>query len=212
MNSKDEAEKMIGFLQGTLQDIDEDSILVNVGGVGYQVLLPSNAFAALPSLGTEIELYTHMEVRESNIALFGFPNKQELQLYKRLLTVSGIGPKGALNIIGAIEHKRFIYAILNEEINYLTKLPGVGKKTAQRLILELKDKLSLPVELYPEYKETSELASAALDALQGLENLGYQKQEILPFLTKGQEVVGPKASPQELIRFVLKEVAKSRRG
>lgn len=203
---------MIGYLQGILQDRDEDSILINVGGVGYQVLLPTNVFATLPDLGSEIELYTHMEIRESNIALFGFPDKQDLQLYKKLLTVSGIGPKGALNIVGAVDHKRFIYAIANEEINYLTKLPGVGKKTAQRLILELKDKLSLPVELSPEYTGTSELASAALDALQGLESLGYQKQEILPFLIKGQEVVGQKASPQELIRFVLKEVARSRRG
>lgn len=203
---------MIGFLQGILQDIEEDSILINVGGVGYQVMLPSNAFASLPSLGSEIEVYTHMEVRESNVTLFGFPNKQDLQLYKKLLTVSGVGPKGALNIIGAIDQNHFIYAILNEEINYLTQLPGVGKKTAQRLILELKDKLSLPVDLSPKYTGTSELASAALDALQGLESLGYQRQEILPFLVKGQEVVGKKASPQELIRFVLKEVAKSRRG
>ncbi|HHW07458.1 MAG TPA: Holliday junction branch migration protein RuvA [Clostridia bacterium] len=203
---------MIGYLQGILQEIEGESILINVGGVGYQVLLPANALISLPAVGSKIELYTHLEVREDSVALYGFVNKEDLQLYKKLLTISGIGPKGALNIIGSIDQNRFVYSIINEDLNYLTKLPGVGKKTAQRLILELKDKLSCPADAAFRPPGTEEQGANISDAILGLQSLGYQKQEVWPFLTRGLEVLGREASPQELIRFVLKETAKARRG
>lgn len=198
---------MIGYLQGVLQEIDEESVLLNVGGVGYQVFLPSNALAALPAVGSRIELYTHLEVREDGVTLYGFISKQDLQLYKKLLNISGIGPKGALNIIGAIDRNRFISSIIHEDLNYLTKLPGVGKKTAQRLILELKDKLSLP-----EASGKGQYEANAADALLGLQSLGYQKHEVWPYIVKGLELLGRQASCEELIRFVLKEVGRARRG
>ncbi|HHY59519.1 MAG TPA: Holliday junction branch migration protein RuvA [Clostridia bacterium] len=203
---------MISYLQGILQEIDEESIVLNVGGVGYRVFLPGRALASLPSVGSQVELYTHLDVREDGLTLYGFLDKQDLQLYKKLLTISGIGPKGALNIIGAVERNRFIASIFQEDLGYLTKLPGVGKKTAQRLILELKDKLALPEDMLVRSSGGGEYGPNAADALLGLQSLGYQKQEVWPYLLQGLEVLGRQVSSGELIRFVLKEVGKARRG
>lgn len=204
---------MIAFLQGTLLDIESDAIILNVGGIGYRVMIPSNLMVSLPPKGTVMEIHTYLNLREDNISLYGFMTKADLAIFNKLLTVTGIGPKVALNILGATEQKRFVRSILNEEVSYLTKLPGVGKKTAQRLILELKDKLTLSEEVSLEGAGTKELsAPAAEDALQALMSLGYQKDEVLSLVLKGQEVLENGFSAQELIRFVLKGTAENRRG
>lgn len=204
---------MITFLHGTLLDVDPDGIVLNVGGVGYRIMLPSKLMITLPPKGAVMEIHTYLNIRDDGASLYGFTTKGDLNLYKKLLTVSGIGPKVALNILGATEQDRFINSILTEEVSYLIKLPGIGKKTAQRLILELKDKLSLPEEMSLAGVAVTELSTPDLeDALQALMGLGYQKQEVLPLLLKGQEEFGNNLSAQELIRFVLKGTAKNRRG
>lgn len=203
---------MIGFLQGTVIDVDTDYIVLNVGGVGYRVFLPSNLMNPSPAVGTELRLHVETEVREDSVTLYGFRKKEELKLYQKLRSVSGIGPKVAIGIMGAAEESRFIRSILNEEINYLTKLPGVGKKTAQRLILELKDKLSLPVEQLDTKELEGSSAPVLEDALQGLLSLGYLKPEVMPLLLKGQEILGSECNTQDLIRFVLKAAGNNRRG
>ncbi|NLC76192.1 MAG: Holliday junction branch migration protein RuvA [Clostridia bacterium] len=203
---------MIAFLQGTVIDIEEDSVILNVGGVGYRVFLPDNLMALLPPIGAELQLHVEQEVREDRVALYGFKDKEQLQLYRKLISVTGIGPKVALGIIGATDPGRFIRSILNEELNYLTKLPGVGKKTAQRLILELKDKLTLPESQLHRGTTDTYLSSVREDALEALVSLGYQKQEVLPFLAEGHQVLGDQCGVQELVRFVLKAAGKNRRG
>lgn len=203
---------MIAFLQGILQDIEPDAIILNVNGIGYRVMLPEKIIMSLPPRGEVMEIHTFFNLREDSASLYGFMSKDELGLFKKLLSVSGVGPKVAMNIMGATENIRFIEAILGEEMNYLTKLPGVGKKTAQRLIFELKDKLTLPEGMIVDGSMALGTKSASgQDALDALLELGYQKQEVLPFIAKGQEVLGMESAPQELIRFVLQGIAKGRR-
>jgi Holliday junction DNA helicase RuvA len=202
---------MIGYLHGTVVDVDNDYVILNVGGVGYRVTLPANLMNPSPAIGTELQLHVELELREDSVTLYGFRGKEDLKLYQKLRSVSGIGPKVAIGIIGTAEQSRFIRSILNEEINYLTKLPGVGKKTAQRLILELKDKVSLP-EYQLDSKVPDGPSSPVLDdALQALLSLGYLKPEVLPLLVKGQELLGSQCDAQDLIRFVLKAAGKNRR-
>lgn len=201
---------MIAFLKGVLVSIEMDSITVDVAGVGYSVLIPKNAINFLPSIGGEIQIHTHLNLREDGATLYGFNTKEELSLFKKLISVTGIGPKVAINILGATERGRFVTAIFNEDLNYLTKLPGVGKKTAQRLILDLKDKLSVTEDMMPNVGQLYELPDNGLeDALQALISLGYQKQEVMSLLVKGRDELGDSHSTQDLIRFVLRDRGKA---
>ena len=131
---------MIAFVQGKLQYRDGENIVINVGGIGYHVVIPAKLVAALPPLGENIAVHTYFHLREDEASLFGFLQQDDLHLFKLLLSVSGIGPRVALNIVGATDHNSLMQAILAEDLAYLMKMPGIGKKTAQRLILELKIK------------------------------------------------------------------------
>ncbi len=204
---------MITFLKGVLVSIETDNIVLDVGGVGYSVLIPKNAISLLPSIGSIIQINTYLNLREDGATLYGFIEKEGLGLFKQLISVTGIGPKVAINILGATSEKPFVAAIFNEDLSYLTKLPGVGKKTAQRLILDLKDKLHMTEEATVSPGNISGLPDENLDdALQALLNLGYQKQEIMSLLVRGKSELGPKYSSQDLIRFVLKDQGKAGRG
>lgn len=204
---------MITFLKGILVSIETDNVTLDVAGVGYCVFVPKNVINFLPPIGNVLQIYTYLNLREDGATLYGFITKDELNLFKKLITVSGVGPKVAINMMGAIEKGRFVSAIFNEDISYLTKLPGVGKKTAQRLILDLKDKLSSTRDLEATINISSELTGSSIeDALQALIGLGYQKQEVMPLLIKGRDILGDELSAQDLIRFVLKGQGKAERG
>ena len=132
---------MINFLRGTLVEAQNGMVTVEVNGVGYGVYVPSSLTGRLPSSGQEVRLFTCLMVQENNLSLFGFFAPAELELFRSLLNVDGIGPKGALKVLSAFDPAALRLAIIKEDINMLSSAPGIGKKTAQRMILELKDVL-----------------------------------------------------------------------
>jgi Holliday junction DNA helicase RuvA len=160
---------MIATLTGTLQSKTPEAVVVDVRGVGYEVRVPISTLADLPSVGESVMLYIHTHVREDAIQLFGFRNPGEKRVFITLLGISGIGPKVALNILSGIAYEDFLNAVESEEISILTKIPGLGKKTAHRIILELRGKL--PREVEPAG------GSVHNDALSALMNLGYKRAD-----------------------------------
>lgn len=167
---------MIAFLRGVLFECHPESITVEVDGMGFEVLIHSRAFAALPVKGSEIFIYTYFQVLENEFKLYGFLEKSELELFKILLGVSGIGAKAALGILGSIEPDQFYQIIAGQDIKSLTRIPGIGKKTAERLIFELKDKIDRPVVLLEKNNSSDSMLG---DILEALETLGYNRREIV---------------------------------
>lgn len=132
---------MIAFLTGQLAEKGPDHAILDVGGVGYRVVMSSNSLSALPAVGDSVRVLTYMQVREDDISLFGFENAREKALFARLITVSGVGPRVALAALSSFEPDTLVAAIASEDVGIVSSIPGVGKKTAQRIILELRDKL-----------------------------------------------------------------------
>jgi Holliday junction DNA helicase RuvA len=164
---------MIAHLRGRLFSKAPNQAVVECGGVGYDVTISVATFSALPSEGAEVSLTIFTHVREDQIALFGFAEVQEKRLFERLLTISGIGPKLAITVLSGIAADRLVTAIRAQDHATLTRIPGIGKKTAERVVLELKDKLddlaTAPVTA------GVHLGAAGEDALSALTNLGYQR-------------------------------------
>lgn len=163
---------MIATLHGTLQARTDDALIVNVGGVGFRVRVPTHTLANLGALGSQVHLFTHLHVREDELALYGFATEDELHLFETLLTVSGIGPKVGLGILSAAPADTLRVAIAQGNVEALTAIPGIGKKTAQRLILELKGKIDVSG-----LGEVSELTPLDKDVMDALINLGYSAAE-----------------------------------
>ncbi|MEW6001504.1 MAG: Holliday junction branch migration protein RuvA [Nitrospirota bacterium] len=157
---------MIGSLRGKLINKNPDHIIVEVGGVGYQVNVPLNTLSVFPEEGNEIFLHVYTHVREDSLQLYGFTEEDEKRIFTTLLGITGIGPKMALNILSGISHDELLHAIETEDVAMLCRIPGLGKKTAHRLILELKEKLPSPKEKRDRFFE---------DTLSALINLGYKK-------------------------------------
>src|SRR5690554_1437219 len=131
---------MIGYITGDLTVVSQDSIIIEQAGIGYELTVPSSAINNLPSIGSDVKIYTYLHVREDILALYGFLNHDDLKVFKLLITVSGIGPKAAIGILSALTPDDLRFAILSEDVKAITQAPGVGPKTAKKLILELKDK------------------------------------------------------------------------
>ena len=163
---------MIATLHGKLQSRTDDSLIVNVGGVGFRVRVPSSALANLGAVGGDVMLFTHLHVREDDLSLYGFATEEELRLFETLLTVSGIGPKVALGVLSSASADTLRIAIAQGNLDVLTAIPGIGKKTAQRLVLELKGKIDVSG-----LSEVGELSSLDEDVMNALINLGYSAAE-----------------------------------
>lgn len=133
---------MISFLMGIIEEKNENSAIINVNGVGFNINISSNTFSSLPLVGESTKIFTYMSVREDDISLYGFSSIEERDLFNKLITVTGIGPKMALGILSGLSLSDLIIAIIKEDSKLLSKIKGLGKKTAERLCLELKDKLS----------------------------------------------------------------------
>jgi len=161
---------MIGFLRGSVIFRGADFIILDVNGVGYRVRVPTPTLANLGEVGAAAELYTHLHVREDELSLFGFATHDELEFFEVLLSVSGIGPKVALGILSAAPPIVIRSAIAQNNLDVLTTLPGIGKKTAQRLVLELKGKIELGEEI-------AELSPLDQEVVATLINLGYSAAE-----------------------------------
>ena len=194
---------MIGFLRGKVVQLLTDYCLLDVGGVGYRVFIPTSTRSRLKT-GEEAMLYTHLSVREDAMTLYGFESQEEYQGFQMLISVSGIGPKVALGILSSITVSKLFQAIHGQQLAVLTKLPGVGKKSAERMILELKDKAAELDGAEGEFEApVEEIGDSLSDAAAALSSLGYSQTEISSVLRRVKEPV----STEEAVKFALKEFA-----
>ena len=159
---------MIAHLRGKLAQKDPARVIVDVNGVGYEVFIPLTTYTALPETGSEVSIDVHTHVREDLIALYGFSTARERKIFEKLMTISGIGPKLAVTILSGGSVEDLAGAIKRSDLARLTAIPGVGKKTGERIILELKDKLQ-------EFAEAPAKSTVETDVLSALENLGYNR-------------------------------------
>ena len=193
---------MIGSLRGRLLSKRAGSVIIDVQGVGYEVAVPTGAMAALPEQGVEVFLHIHTHVKEDGIKLYGFASEQERQVFGTLLGVNGVGPKLALNVLSSLPGGAFQEAVQREDTALLSKVPGIGKKTAARIILELKNKLPAI---------TASVKDAVFeDALSALVNLGYKKDEAGKAIEKARRKTGDGGEGN--IEGLLKEALKGLTG
>ncbi len=196
---------MIGYLKGTLVDKDEKTLLVLVDKVGFTIYVPEKEISFIKE-GSEIELFTELVVRENEMHLYGFLTKEEKEMFNILNEVSGIGPRSSIGIISFLDINTLSKAVVNEDINTLVKLPGIGKKTAQRIILDIKEKLvkrgNFGSQKITENKYSGQEKDKLSFVFDSLEALGYSNKEILhilPELENNREL-----SEQEIIKSALK--------
>lgn len=177
---------MIAYVKGTVEDIAEDNVVIDVGGMGYNVRVSADTAAKLPGIGQQAKLYTYMNVREDAVQLFGFLSRNDLEIFKKCITVSGIGPKGALAILSVLDADSLCFAIMSGDAKAISKAPGIGTKTAERLILELKGKIQVEDTLIG--KEVAGRGADAVgtgdtaqkrEAVEALVSLGYGQAEAL---------------------------------
>jgi Holliday junction DNA helicase RuvA len=191
---------MIATLEGTLEYRGEDSIIIRVGGIGFRVYISSSTSSQLGAVKGRVSLYTHLHVREDNISLYGFASSEELALFKNLISVSGIGSKLALAMLSAFDPEQLIVAITSGDIDLLSQAPGVGRKMASRLVVELRGKLE------KEWKEVA-LPSApeSADVLAALTGLGYSVAEATKAISRLSDSDG--LSLEEKIRMALQQLS-----
>jgi len=164
---------MIASLQGKLEALGSDSAVINVGGIGFQVYMPTSTLSTLGTVGETVKLHTHLHLREDNATLYGFASTEELGLFQTLIGVSGLGPKLAIAMLSALNVEQISMAIVTGSADLLTVVPGVGKKMANRLILELKEKIGAGFIATP----AAQLAQENTDVLAALTTLGYSAAE-----------------------------------
>ncbi|MCQ2359336.1 MAG: Holliday junction branch migration protein RuvA [Phascolarctobacterium sp.] len=200
---------MIGAVKGIVAYLGSDNAIIDTpGGVGYRVHMPSSHLAQL-FLGKEVRLNVHTAVREDAITLYGFLSLEYYELFELLLTVSGVGPKLALGIVSACKPDEFYLAVQTKDLKVLTKLPGIGKKTAERMLLELKDKIGdgFTEVVGNDYGATVNTKNNAVgEAMEALTALGYSNSEIVPTLKKIENLES--LASEEIIRQALKLFAK----
>lgn len=200
---------MIGMISGVILEKQAPQLVVNVNGLGYEVDAPMSTFYQLPDVGHEVKLFTHFVVREDAQHLYGFYTRDERTLFRTLLKVNGVGPRMALTILSSAAPAEFVRCVLDNDTASLVRLPGIGKKTAERLVIEMRDKLS---DWYKaEVPEGATLAPAdknprhqsLQDAIAALVSLGYKHPEANRTVTK---IDDGQASSEELIRRALREM------
>lgn len=169
---------MISYIKGPLVDIWEDMIVVEAAGIGYNIHVPVSVIEALPKAGTEVQIYTSLQVREDAMTLFGFLSRQDLQMFRQLLGVNGIGPKAALGLLSALRVDDLRMAILSGDAKAISRAPGIGPKTAQRVILDLKDRIKIE-DILPGGGTFGDAPGAAAAAASGMEGAGKEAVEAL---------------------------------
>lgn len=174
---------MISYIRGELTEVLSDAIVVEAGGVGFEINVPNTVFGSLPRIGEEVKIYTYFRVSEDAMSLYGFCRRSDLEMFRQLLGVSGIGPKGALAILSALTPDDLRMAIVASDAKAIARAPGVGAKTAQRVIIDLKDKVSIEDVLGAPASAVSSVPAAARetgasgDAIEALMALGYGATE-----------------------------------
>lgn len=186
---------MIAFVRGTAVDMTENSVIVETGGIGYEIYMTGTDLSQI-HMGEEIKIHTYFNVREDAMQLYGFRSKDDLQMFKLLLGVNGVGPKAAVGVLAGITADELRFAILSDDVKTLSKAPGIGKKTAQKLILELKDKMKLEdafeLKLAHEQERAAvgagEVSDGRQEAVEALVALGYSSADALRAVRKVTDV------------------------
>ena len=175
---------MYSYIKGTLEEVSEDLIVVENNGIGYNIRISARMLDALPARGEQVKIYTYLYVKEDAFSLFGFPSRDELEMFKLLINVSGIGPKGGLAVLSVLSANDLRFAIVAEDAKTISKAPGIGSKTAKRLIIELKDKIDLEVAIETGFEEMETPAAGGnsnnrirKEASEALVALGYSATE-----------------------------------
>ncbi len=200
---------MIAYVKGQLAEKYEESVVIEQGGVGFCISIPASLYNMLPPCGSELKLYTYLYLREDGLSLYGFLAREDLTIFRLLLTVSGIGPRGALGILSTVTPDNLRLAILSEDAKTIAKAPGIGVKTAKKLIIELKDKIDLAeaLELTKEHEEkqadAEHIGTVRAEAVEALTALGYSAAEALGAVKKVE--ITEEMTVEELLRAALKK-------
>ena len=203
---------MIAYLKGEVVEIEEEKLILECGDIGYNISMPASALDGTLRPGQEVKIHTHLHVREDAMQLYGFLTRDDLKMFRMLLGVSGIGPKAALGILSGLSADELRFAVLSDDIKTISRAPGVGKKTAQKMILELKDKLDLQEAFDTKtmhvqeasQAETGDLVDAKKEAVQALTALGYSGSEALRAVK--QVDVSPDMNVEEILKLALKKM------
>ena len=198
---------MIAFVRGTVMHIESDSLIIDTGNIGYNVYVPMTMLSSFPKEGAQIMLYTYLQVKEDGWSLYGFEDTEQLAVFKTLLGVSGIGARTALNIIDTLTVKKIILSIGNKDITAFTSVSGIGKKTAERLILELKDKFKSEISVNDGVSmpvESQVLGEAAAALMQ----LGFSPSEARSLSAQAAAFLGADVEEEKIIKEALRLSAK----
>lgn len=201
---------MIAFVKGQLEDISEENAVIDVGNMGINVKISARTASRLPGMGKTVKLFTYTLVREDTFNLYGFLTRDDLDIFKKLITVNGIGPKGGLAILSVLSADELRFAVLSGDSAAIARAPGVGKKTAERVILDLKDKISLEDTLVHKEMQTSKDEAASVDgrarteAVEALTALGYSSSEALRAVKSVPE--GESMDVETLLKQALKNL------
>lgn len=198
---------MISHLKGILDHLDKNHIVVDVGNVGYHVNVPPSTLAKLPKVGEEVKLFTYQVVREDDISLYGFLSKEERSLFSLLLSVSGIGPKASLSILSGFPIDKLVAAITTADVDLISTVPGIGKKTAQKLVIELKEKVAKAYAIKPSDMAIGIKGDAPIvsDAISALIALGYSPREARDTILKSGIDLSSN-SVEEIVKQALKSL------
>ena len=195
---------MFAYLKGILAIKRNDTVVIDVNGVGYKLNIPYSTYQLLPEVGEEVKLNTYMAIRENDISLFGFFSNEELRIFELLISVSGVGPKSAIGVLSDISPADFSLAVITDDVNRLTKVSGIGKKTAQRIIVELKDKMKnedVVVSCDEAPVIRSVVNSDIEEAIAALQVLGYPNKDAVNMVNA---VANDGMSVEEIVKQALK--------
>ncbi len=176
---------MYAYLNGIIADIEEDNCIIDVNDIGYNVQISGQTMTRLPGIGERVKLFTYTNVKEDALQLYGFLSKADLEMFKKCITVSGIGPKGALGLLSVMDADDLRFAIISQDVKAISKAPGIGKRTAERLILELKDKLTIDDTIIQKEVDAYQGGNIVIvdaqkkEAVEALVALGYGQTESL---------------------------------
>ncbi|MBR2189356.1 MAG: Holliday junction branch migration protein RuvA [Eubacterium sp.] len=204
---------MIAYLKGTIEEIEQDALLIDRGGIGFRVFVPAVLLDGSVRIGDQVKIHTYLNVKEDALTLYGFPTRDDLEVFKMLTGVSGIGPKGAMGILSSLTADDLRYAVLSDDAAFIAKAPGIGKKTAQKVILELKDKFNLEDAIERKLSqggmaapgvraESDEARRAENDAVEALVALGYSGTEALQAVRRVE--ITPEMDSEAVLKQALK--------
>ena len=197
---------MSSYIKGELTEILEDGVVVEASGVGYYIMVPASLFRELPKTGSPVKLFTHFQVKEDAMSLYGFFRRDDVRMFRMLIGVNGIGPKAGLGILSVLTPDELRFAVLAEDAAAISRAPGIGKKTAQKCILELKDKLSLAEAIQLKLSQNAQASSENEEvyrdeAVQALASLGYSASDAMRAV---RAATG--SSVEELIKSALRQI------